>query len=182
MNSQLHPQKLALIGERESGKTTLLLDLIKAFCLKRLDVAGIVSIGIFEEGVKVAIKAIDLESSESHILAILSKEIKTDLQYGDWSFYAETIEWANQRLATITHTDLFILDEIGPLELERDGGFYDGLSAMERENYRLGILTARPKCSDSLLCRFPELQILPLASWDINRLRAYILSLIESIP
>ncbi len=177
MNSKLHPLKLALIGERGTGKTSLLLDLIKSFHKKEVEVAGIISRGIFNNGVKVAIEAVDIESGEGHVLARLTTDVKTDLQYGDWSFYLQTIDWANQRLTKITQTDILIVDEIGPMELDQDGGFQAGLSLFDRSNFRIGILTARPKCVDALSNRFPGLQFYSVTFGDKNQLYEQILSL-----
>ena len=181
MNYQQDSQKLVLVGEQGSGKTSLLKDLISAFRIIGLEVAGLLSLGIFEGGKKIAIEVVDLNSDESQILAKLTGDIYTGLRYGDWAFDRGTINWANWRLEAISHTDVFILDEIGPLELEKNAGFMEGLTIMSQEAYQLGIITARPKCIELLVARFPDLQIFHLDDWDKNKLKAHILSLTQRI-
>jgi nucleoside-triphosphatase THEP1 len=176
MINPIHSQQLALIGERGCGKTSFILDLVEAFQKSGVAMAGIVSIGIFEQGEKVAIEVVDLMSGESRLLARIQKEVETDLRFGDWSFFPETFEWANQQLGSISQTDLLILDEIGPLELDQGSGFQDGLSLFEKGNFHLGILTARPKCVVALQNRLTNLKLFLMTSWDKNELFNYILS------
>jgi nucleoside-triphosphatase len=181
MINPIHPQRLALIGERGCGKTSLILYLVEAFQKSGLAPAGVVSIGIFEQGEKVAIEVLDLMSGTSRLLARLRKEVVTDLRFGDWSFYPETFEWANYQLGSISQTELLIVDEIGPLELEQGGGFKVGLSLFEKGNFHLGIMTARPKCVEDLQNRLPKLQLFSIASWDKNKLFDHILSFDDRI-
>lgn len=176
MINPIHPQRLAIIGERGCGKTSLILNLVEAFQKRGLAVAGIVSIGIFEQGEKVAIEVVDLMNGTSRLLARLRKEVVTDLQFGDWSFYPETFDWANQKLASIKHMELLIVDEIGPLELEQGGGFKVGLSLFEKGDFHLGIMTARQKCVEALQNRLTTLQLFSMASWNNNMLIDHILS------
>lgn len=90
MYQKFETYRIGIAGERDSGKTTFLGDLLKTLQSKGLEVHGVISPGIYDRGQKVAIALSDLETGERKLLASLAaNEEKTSLQFGDWSFYQE---------------------------------------------------------------------------------------------
>lgn len=170
MNMKHKGTRIAIEGARESGKTSLLIDLVKCFREFDLEVQGILEAGIFEGNKKVAIEVMDLAAGESRVLAQLSTEAKTELQCGDWSFFPEIFDWANERLAKIDTTDAFILDEVGPIELEQGGGLQMGLQVMSTRDYHMGIMSIRPKCLEAAKDLFPDLTVYSMTEWDTKPL------------
>lgn len=174
MHSEQEYRIIGLVGKRGSGKTALMIELVKAFREGGLMVEGVLSPGIFEVKEKIAVEIVDLRSGSSRLMAKLSEIEQTRLQYGDWSFFQEAFNWANQRLSAVQKPDVFILDEVGPLELEIGSGLKVGLDVLKRGYFDLGILTVRPKCVDSLKALFPDIEIYWLNSCDqeaiINKL------------
>ena len=155
-----------LVGKRGSGKTALMIELVKAFREGGLTVEGVLSPGIFEDNKKIAVEIVDLKSDSSRLIAKLAGIEQTGLRYGDWSFFQEAIDWANQQLSAVQNPDVFILDELGPLELDVGIGLQVGLDVLKHGHFDLGILTARPKCIDALNAHFPNIKIYRLNSWD----------------
>jgi len=153
------------MGMRGSGKTTFLIKLVNVLCVEGNQVKGILSPAVFEGGRKVAIELVDLATDVRRVFARLAKETRSDLQFGDWAFFEETINWGNACLSKIRFTDVLVVDEIGPLELDLGCGFQAGLDQLADGNYRVGILSIRPKCEEALLSRFQEMKVYSLADW-----------------
>jgi len=157
---------IGFVGERSSGKTSLILHLLGKIQIKNLSIAGVISPGIFDGERKVAIELIDLISREGRLLARLTEEEPTEMQFGDWSFYKETLDWGNQRLKAVEASDLLILDEVGPLELDLNQGLLEGLARMQEGQYKVGIVTLRPRCAESIQRRFPNIELFYLEALD----------------
>jgi nucleoside-triphosphatase THEP1 len=158
--------RVAVCGERGCGKTSMLMDLVKALRNHGLTVKGTLEAGIFEGDEKVAIEVMDLAAGESRLLARSADETITELQFGDWTFYTQAFDWANERLAKMNNMDVFVLDEIGPLELNQGCGLQAGLDVMAGNNYNMGIVTVRPKCLEALVNHFPDLTVYSLPLWE----------------
>jgi nucleoside-triphosphatase THEP1 len=165
MDNKFYGLRIAISGVRGSGKTTFLIDLVKKLTGSGLEVQGVLEAGIFEDDKKVAIEVIDLAAGESRILARLSTEETTKLQFGDWTFFPEAFEWANERLMETNNPDVFILDEVGPLELRQGMGLQAGLKVMTSKTYGLGIMTVRPKCLTKVNRLFPDAKTYSLNRW-----------------
>lgn len=182
MHSKRENRIMGLVGKRGSGKTAVMIELVKAFREGRLTVEGVLSPGIFEDNEKIAVEIVDLISDSSRLLAKLAEIEQTELQYGDWSFFQEAFDWANQQLSAVQDPDVFILDEVGPLELEMGNGLQVGLDVLNRGHFNLGILTARPKCVDALKARFPDIEVYWLKSWDQEALIKNLLRIVKLFP
>ncbi len=165
MESSTDRIQIAIKGMRGSGKTTFLLNLVNVLREKGIRVKGIVSPAAFEDGRKTAIELVDLATDARHVLARLVKKTRSTLQFGDWAFFEETINWGNACLSKIRFTDVLVVDEIGPLELDLGSGFQAGLDQLAAGHYRVGILSIRPKCEEGLLSRFQEMKVYSLADW-----------------
>jgi nucleoside-triphosphatase THEP1 len=152
-------QIIGIVGKRGSGKTSLILSLLEEFQSQGMRIAGVISPGIFEGEQKIAIEMIDLVSREGRLLAILKDDEETGLQFGDWSFYEQTIKWGNQRLEYSPTCDILILDEVGPLELDFNQGLQQGLNKLAAGNYKLGMISLRPKCAEAIQQLFPRIEL-----------------------
>jgi nucleoside-triphosphatase THEP1 len=64
---------------------------------------------------------------------------------GHWTFHRHGIEWGATRLARAGAADLFVVDEIGPLELLRDEGWVGAISALANPEHRLAVAVVRPE-------------------------------------
>ena len=165
MNSSTDMVLIALSGLKGSGKTTLLLALSEALYEKGATIKGLISPAVFEGNRKTAINLLDLASGEKQQLARLAADSSGELKFGDWVFSQEVIAWGNACLAKIDSTELLIVDEIGPLELNLNQGLQEGLAQLASGDYRVGIMTVRPKCVDSVKARFPKIKVYSVSSW-----------------
>ncbi|MBN1451592.1 MAG: hypothetical protein JW963_11305 [Anaerolineales bacterium] len=146
-----------LTGASGAGKTAFCRRLVEEAYQKKWTVAGLLSPAVFENNHKTGILAQDLRTGESRPLArnafvptshALLRNIPAppaSFSFGTWIFHSPTIAWGNQRLAAKTTCDLFIVDEIGPIELLRGEGWIASLDALRQPFYRLGIVVIRPE-------------------------------------
>jgi nucleoside-triphosphatase THEP1 len=94
-------------------------------------VGGLVSPSVFENGKKVGIHLVDLSTGERRPLAYHRGSSQGDLLTTDWQMDAETLEWGNSMLEKNLDCDLFILDELGPLEFSHGVGLVAGFEIIE---------------------------------------------------
>lgn len=176
MNSKV--RILGLVGERGSGKTPLIMDILQGLQGKGLRLAGLISPGIFEGKKKVAIELIDLTSRERRLLAKLSAEKEGALGFGDWSFFEATIAWGNEKLTNLPPCDLLVLDEIGPLELDLGQGLQQGLARLAERDYRLALISLRPRCAESIQRLMPEIELFELGLLDAYLIKKIVLRIV----
>jgi nucleoside-triphosphatase THEP1 len=141
---------LLLTGERSSGKTTICLRVAEAALGAGLPVSGIASRGLCRGGRRVGLEAVDLASGAAWPLASLLERLDGPA-IGPYSFSAAGLERALGVLERGAEMErgLLIVDEVGPLELERGEGFARLLP-------RLRALPHQP-CPDLLLVVRPSL-------------------------
>lgn len=140
-----------LTGERGVGKTTLCLELARG----RPGFVGIVSPAIFDDsGAKVGFSALCLETGERWDLG--RSDIRLDgPRYGKYSFSAAGFTRALgclERALRLTDS-VVVLDELGPLEMQEDGGFAPALPLL-REASRVLVVT-RPGLAEAVASLLP---------------------------
>lgn len=132
-------------GEIGAGKTRWCQQFLELARLAGWNAAGIVSPGVFENGQKVAIEAVDVRRGERRRLAVRrQQEDEGVVHTREWQFEAETMEWGNTVFQQALPCDLLIVDEIGPLELLRGEGWVAALEAIASRAYRLAVVVVRP--------------------------------------
>jgi len=123
-----------ITGSRGIGKTTFLLKKSTIQTNEVKTLSGILTPPIFDnEGIKIGFSALDLSNMKRWELA------RTDIKlpgpsYGPFHFSSEGFERANDIIidALLQGTTTLFLDEIGPLELTKNNGFYPCLSHIGR--------------------------------------------------
>ncbi len=145
-----------LTGQRKIGKTSLLLDLVQQANTRRLDLAGVLSRGRFQSEVETGKFALDLRTRESRLLASKLPGELVGLELGVWTFSEDVLAWGNRCFLAVQTCDIFIVDEIGPLELERGQGWVAALAALEQVAARLALVVVRPECLPAMQQRLPQ--------------------------
>lgn len=123
-------------GPRATGKSAFCRFLAGYARAAGWDVAGLLSPAIVEDGLKTGILAENLRTSETRPLASAAPRPPFDLRLGNWYFDRLTLDWGNRVLETCLPCDLFLVDELGPLELLRGAGWTSGLVALRQPHYR----------------------------------------------
>lgn len=150
---------LLITGEIGAGKTTFcweLADRLRERAGSGLDVAGIVSPGVWDRERKIGIDAVTLRSGERRRLAIGRTEASAGPGTQSWVFQPETVIWANRVLAQAVSCDVLIVDELGPLEWLRGEGFVAGIEAVSSGRYRYALVVVRAALLDHARRHWPQ--------------------------
>ena len=114
-----HKSVFIITGEIGSGKTTFLLKLIEELRREALSLAGFAALSVPEDGPSGSFNILDLVSGK--ILPLASRRFTEGWeQHGRFYFNPAGILMGKNILedALIINTDLIIVDEIGPYELD----------------------------------------------------------------
>jgi nucleoside-triphosphatase THEP1 len=151
---------IILYGPKGLGKTTFLSRLAGYYQSLSLGVHGILSPAVFQQGEKTGINAKDLRTGEERPLALRRLTIpSTDSGELRFIFNSETVQWGQEVLAAALPADVFIVDEIGPLELTMGQGWQAAIDQVLSQQYSLGIVVLR----ESLHTLVKD--IWPVTSW-----------------
>jgi nucleoside-triphosphatase THEP1 len=172
------PPIWVLTGGRGAGKTVHCRALIEQARTSGWGVAGLLSPGIFKDGVKTGILTQDLRAGESRPLAMLStlnvERSTFKLELGQWLFDPTVMDWGNQILQSRQPCDLFIVDELGPLEFFRGEGWVNAFDALRQVRYRLGVVVIRPECVDAFAKMGFSFQVVEAGSSHPPHLKSYL--------
>ena len=159
----IKPGLTLVTGSRGSGKTSWCMRLVEQARAFGLRPGGLISPAIFENGQKTGIDLLDLTTGERRRLAYCRGNVAGDLWTSDWQLVAETLEWGNSVLEGLKTCDLFILDEVGPLEFDHGVGFVKGLQIIaSRKNIPL-FITVRPSLLPVASLCWPWAQVLDVS-------------------
>ncbi len=171
------PPLWVLTGERGAGKTTHCRALVEQARAAGWDVAGLLSLAIFKGGVKTGILTQDLRTGEARPLAVLATQpplTTHHLPLGQWHFDPSVIAWGNQILESRQPCDLFIVDELGPLEFFRGEGWVSAFDALRQVHYRLTVIVIRPECIDAFAKMGFSFQVAEAGSSQPSLLTSYL--------
>jgi nucleoside-triphosphatase THEP1 len=148
-----------ITGDNNSGKTSFcsyFLSMLPKPTQQKWRIHGILSPPLIHQDEKQGILAVDLESGESRRLAVLNTGAPGGVQTQRWKFDVDTLRWCNQVLANSVPCDILIVDELGPLELQRRSGFMEGVHAVDSRNFLLGLVVVRSSLLGIALHRWPD--------------------------
>jgi nucleoside-triphosphatase len=146
----LNPAPLWMVsGASGSGKTTFCRHAARLASRAGWQVAGLLSPPLIVEGVKTGIQVEDLRNQTSRPLASATPGDPFVMQLGNWAFDPAGLEWGTQALQDALPCDLFIVDELGPLEFNRHQGWAAALDLPPQPGYRLGLVVIRPDLQEA---------------------------------
>jgi nucleoside-triphosphatase THEP1 len=149
--------RLALVtGEVGVGKTTVAGRVVELVRVRGCVCAGLWAPARVVGGQKAGIEAVDLRSGECRLLARTATQGAGE-QVGPYTFDPAVLAWANQVLvdAIATRPDLLVVDEIGPLELERGRGLAPVLEPLAAGRVPRALVVVRAWLLDALRARLP---------------------------
>lgn len=141
-----------ITGPRGSGKTTLCRQFIELARAWR--VTGILTVGEWRDGEKLALYAQDLHTGECRLLAQRQSAL------APWEFVDETLAWGNGVFARAVPTDLLVVDELGPLEWLEGRGWTAAFGAIDSGQYRVALVVVRPELLEPARLRWAQAELI----------------------
>ncbi len=144
---------ILLTGRGGAGKTTACWKALPGLRASGVKLAGFISPPLLDGGgKKTGIEMLNLATGEHHTFAhVVSRDQNPDV--GVYKLENDAIEWARGVLASalFSDIDLLVIDEVGPLELKRGGGFAFALEPMaDPERIPNAIVLVRQELVDEL--------------------------------
>lgn len=146
-----------ITGERGTGKTTFLMKLIRKL-KENSTVGGIITPAEYRgnQKIKIGFNALDLQTNKSWLLGRIGEDLGGP-SVGPFSFSREGLDRAISvfRETVIKSPDYIFLDEIGPLELEKQEGFFPIVSLFPELPERIHLyLVVRPDLVDKVIKKY----------------------------
>jgi nucleoside-triphosphatase len=177
MDMSQNPTLFLITGSRGAGKTTFCDQLARDAREAGWQVAGLISRPIFSGPRRTAIDAEDQRTGDTRRLAVAAPEGEPPTPgTKSWQFDPAALAWGNQVLATATPCDLLVVDELGPLELERGTGWQAGLSAVDSRQYAIALVVIRAELLGEALLRWDEANLVEIDTPEDCAYKAAVLS------
>jgi nucleoside-triphosphatase THEP1 len=155
-----HPQLFIITGESGAGKTSACRLLIQQARLRGCPAVGLISPPVYQSGIKVAIDLTEIASGETRRLACKRERDPAGRSTLGWKFDPATVNWGNQVLDGLPVSPLLIVDEIGPLEFQKQAGFHAALRLLDEQRHLSAYIVIRTACLANALERWPWAQII----------------------
>lgn len=157
-------QRMIIItGERQQGKSTLCRTLIEQVRKQQVPLSGVIT-----------------RHTDYHSLEV--EELKTGVRYPltkaweaangplkRFTIDGQAFERSAQAIRDSFPTQLFIVDEIGPLELEHHQGWYEAISLLRHTVWDTAILVIRPHLIPVAICELPAVIYTVVNVTEANR-------------
>jgi nucleoside-triphosphatase THEP1 len=153
-----------LSGSRGSGKTTLCRYLCDRARQAGLQVRGLLSPALLEDGQKVGIEAEDLSSG---LRLPLAKRGGPGLAFpglDPWRFQESTLAWGNEVLRRATPSDWLFIDELGPLEFTLGAGWVEAFPLLADGCYRVAVVIVRGELLEKGQSLWPYARTIDIAN------------------
>jgi nucleoside-triphosphatase THEP1 len=141
-----------VVGDKNSGKTTYLQNIVTRCKDKGYQVSGLLGIGTLKNGVKYSYHLMDVHSGKLRLFASKEKEMNNSFVYGSYHFNRSAITWGNKILRESRMKDIIFFDEYGPLE-ELGLGFQDELDWLLKNIKGILFISVRHSLKENVLNR-----------------------------
>ena len=168
---------IILTGERGVGKTTVCQKAVAVAQSKKYVCNGILTLRQPDEERDV----VDVCSGDKRRLTVGADAEPVVIQ-GRFRFDPDTLAWGNKVLSQSHGCQLFVVDELGPLEIERGGGWYKAFYTLQRNDYALAVAVVRPELVIPAQLRLPSgaATVLTVTPDDRDDLPFVLIDILES--
>jgi nucleoside-triphosphatase THEP1 len=151
-------------GARGSGKTSLMLALATWASGNGIQVAGIISPGYYDsDGKKLGLCVRDVTSGQEMELAVRDSGTTGKIRTPAYSFNVKTIKWADKRLERSVPCELFMVDEIGPLEFHEGKGWSKVFKILKQGRFGSAVIVIRIELLNEASKLWPQARV-----WQLN--------------
>jgi len=154
---------VVLTGKRGVGKTTVCRETVALARGRGHECAGILTLA--RDGIR---DVYDVRDGETRRLTRRPGYDSAVVQ-GRFRFDPETLRWGGDVLARSVPCDLLFVDEIGPLEIERNRGWVVAFDVLRSGAFALAVVVVRPELVSRAQRRLPGLDSEVLFTTRENR-------------
>jgi nucleoside-triphosphatase THEP1 len=129
-----------LTGERQIGKSTLCRKLVGRLFDGGYQVSGLLTRRTGSHDLEVT----EIHTAQTYPLT-LPFDPRVERPLGHFLFSPEAVELSNKALDTSFPTQVFVLDELGPLELRHHQGWVKVIYMLAEQVYNAAIIVVRPE-------------------------------------
>ncbi len=127
-----------LTGERRVGKSTVCGKTVALARDKGYTCGGLITLSHPDD----VLDVVDVRSGDMRRLT-LPADVEPAVVQGRFRFDPEVLAWGNGALVRATPCHLLVVDELGPLEMERGGGWAKAFVALRTNNFALALVVVR---------------------------------------
>jgi len=131
---------IILTGERGAGKSTVCRGTVALAQARGYTCGGIITFS-HPGG---TLDVLDVCSGDVRRLT-LESDASPAVILGRFRFDPETLAWGNAVLARTLPCHLLVVDELGPLEVEREVGWLKAFDVLRRADFALALVVVRPE-------------------------------------
>lgn len=147
-----------ICGTSGEGKTRLVSAVLAEASRQRWSTRGVYCPAVFEGNMKTAIAVRLIPGTESRILMRLAQPGDSQV-FGQWNLDLESIAWARTYLLDFQPADIWIIDEIGPLEIIYGQGWAEILPYLPLLPARKVLVSFRSSLQPWFLEHYPGITI-----------------------
>lgn len=164
-----------LTGERGVGKTTVCRETIALARVQGYECGGVLTLARDDTR-----EVYDVRSGDTRRLTQESGEGHGVVQ-GRFQFSPSALRWGAAVLQRSVPCDLLVIDELGPLEIERDKGWARAFDVLDSGGFAMAVVVVRPELVARAQLRLPEVATTVLdATWENrDRLSRTLIAMLE---
>jgi len=147
-----------ICGDSGEGKTQLVSAVLSEAVRQGWSTRGVFCPAVFENGDKTAIEVRLVPNMQSKIMMRLAQPGDNHV-FGRWNLNLESIAWAREHLLDLQPADLWIIDEIGPLETELGQGWADILPLLPEIPAKKVLVTFRSRLLPWFVEHYPGIEV-----------------------
>ncbi|MEE8390693.1 MAG: nucleoside-triphosphatase [Anaerolineae bacterium] len=146
-----HAHIVILTGERNVGKTTVCRETVALAQARGYTCSGVLTLSYAKDVRDV----LDVRSGHVRRLTLEPDTDAPTVTLGRFRFDPETLAWGNNVLAHALPSHLFVVDELGPLEVERNEGWRVAFDLLRKTNFTLALAVVRPELLEQVQLELP---------------------------
>ncbi len=165
-----------LTGERDVGKSTVCRETLALAQAKGYTCGGVLTL----KRSSGALDVLDLGSGYVRRLTV-EPEVSPAVIQGRFRFDPETLAWGRHALTHATPCQLLVVDELGPLEIERGDGWREAFDVLRQDDFALALVVVRPELIVKAQLRLPAsaVNVLTVTTDNRDALPAQLLKMLD---
>ena len=169
---------LLVTGERDAGKTTVCRQTVSLAQAAGHTCGGLLTTPAGD------VEQLDVVDAHTGDRRRLTTTSTAGVRQGRYLFDPEALAWGAEALACAVPCDLLVVDELGPLEVQRQLGWAVALDLLRRGEFQVALVVVRPELLADVQSRLsvPASSVEAVTVQNRDRLPTVLLGILEREP